>query len=140
MESLQEKKTELDRREQALELREKLVDLMEKRLAERVEEMTQLKARLEGLTKDLSGKEEAELNQLAQMYGAMKPTAAALVLNRLDNNIVFDVLKRMPIKKSGKIMESLEPVKARFISEMMAEPKTILTPAAESPKEAPGKP
>ncbi|MFZ2587068.1 MAG: hypothetical protein WAZ18_02925 [Alphaproteobacteria bacterium] len=126
LQSLEKKKLELDRREQALELREKLVDLMEKRLAERVTEMTTLKEQLETLTKNLSGKEDGELAQLAQMYAAMKPAAAAVVLNRLDNAIVFDVLKRMPVKKSGKIMEAIEPVKARVISEMMAEPVLVV--------------
>lgn len=126
LDNLEVKKTELDRREQALELREKLVDLMEKRLAERVEEMNQLKAQLEGLTKSLSGKEDGELNQLALMYAGMKPAAAAVVLNRLDNTIVFDVLKRMPVKKSAKIMEALDPVKTRVISEMMAEPVLVI--------------
>lgn len=134
LQSLETKRTELDRREQALELREKLVDLMEKRLAERVDDMTTLKEQLESLTKSLSGKEDGELNQLAQMYAAMKPSAAAVVLNRLDNAIVFDVLKRMPVKKSAKIMEALEPVKTRFISEMMAEP--VLVVPGQAPVQA----
>jgi flagellar motility protein MotE (MotC chaperone) len=68
----------------------------------------------------LSGKGDKDLTQLAQMYAAMKPAAAAIVLNRLDNSIVHDVLMRMPVKKSGKIMEALDPVKARVVSEMMA--------------------
>lgn len=136
--SLETKKTELDRREQALELREKLVDLMEKRLAERVADMSKLKDQLESLTKSLSGKEDGELSQLAQMYAAMKPAAAAVVLNRLDNTIVFDVLKRMPVKKSAKIMEALEPVKTRFISEMMAEPVLVVPNQAPAPVQPPG--
>ncbi len=138
LQDLEARRTELDRREQALELREKLVDLMEKRLQERVTEMTTLKAQLEELNKGLSGKDDAELNQLSQIYGSMKPAVAAGVMNRLDNSIVFDVLKRMPTKKSGKIMEALDPVKARVISEMMAEKDVVLgTDAKPSTPENP---
>ena len=118
---LDTRRVALDRREQALALREKLVDLLEQRLTMRVGELQALKGELEGLLKSLSGKDDSELVQLSGMYGAMKPTVAAGVLNRLDNAIVLDVLTRMPAKKSAKIMESLEPVKARVLSEMLAE-------------------
>jgi flagellar motility protein MotE (MotC chaperone) len=118
---LDTRRVALDRREQALALREKLVDLLEQRLNGRVTELQTLKAELERLLKSLSGKDDGELAQLAGMYGAMKPAVAAGVLNRLDNAIVLDVLTRMPAKKSAKIMESLEPAKARVLSEMLAE-------------------
>lgn len=128
LQELDNKRVELDRRQQALELREKLVDLMETRLNERTNEMQKLKVQLEALMKNASGKEDEEIQQLALIYGNMKPQAAAVVLNRLDNAIVFDIVKRMPTKKSGKLMESLDPAKARIISEMMATP-TITLPA-----------
>jgi len=118
---LDQRRTEMDRREQALELREKLVDLMEQRLNGRVGELNALKAELERLLANVSGKDDKELEQLAAMYGVMKPAVAASVLNRLDNMIVLDIFKKMPTKRSGKIMESLDPAKARYISELMAD-------------------
>lgn len=118
---LDTRRVALDRLEQALALREKLVDLLEQRLNARVGELQALQGELEGLLKGLSGKDDGELAQLSGMYGAMKPTVAAGVLNRLDNAIVLDVLTRMPAKKSAKIMESLDPAKARVLSEMLAE-------------------
>ncbi|MBI1308836.1 MAG: hypothetical protein GC129_03110 [Proteobacteria bacterium] len=118
---LEQQRVELERHTQAVELREKLVDLMEQRLNGRVAELQALKTELEGLLKNVSGKDDKELDQLASIYGAMKPATAAGVLNKLDNAIVLDVLKRMPPKKSGKIMESLDPAKARVLSEMMAD-------------------
>lgn len=133
LEQLEKRKVELDRREQALDLREKLVDLMEKRMAERVDDLNKLKVQLEQLSKGLSGKDEEELALLAQIYGNMKPAAAAQVLNRLDNAIVFDVVKRMPTKKSGKLMEAMEPSKARVISEMLAEKTLVLPVSATAP-------
>lgn len=117
---LEQRRIEMDRREQALELREKLVDLMEQRLNARVAELEGLRGEMEKLMTSMSGKDDKELQQLAGIYGNMKPAAAANVLNRLDNAIVLDVLVRMPAKKSGKLMEVLEPAKARYLSEMMA--------------------
>jgi flagellar motility protein MotE (MotC chaperone) len=133
---LDAKKVELERRTQALELRERLADLMERRLAEKTKELDALKAQIEQLMSGLSGKDNKDLMQLAQMYGAMKPSAAAAVLDKLDNRIVHDVLLRMPVKKSGKIMEALDPIKARIVSEMMAQQRLAgdvppTTPAAK---------
>lgn len=117
---LDQQRIEMERRAQALELREKLVDLMEQRLNARVAELQAMKADMEKLLTSASGRDDKELVQLASIYGAMKPAAAANVLNRLDNAIVLDILVRMPAKKSGKLMEALDPAKARYLSEMMA--------------------
>lgn len=117
---LEQKRIELERRAEALELREKLVDLMEQRLNGRVAELQQLKTDMGKLLDSMSGKDDKELDQLAAIYGAIKPDAAATVLNRLDNGIVVDIINRMPPKRSGKLMEALDPAKARYLSEMMA--------------------
>lgn len=117
---LDQQRIEMERRAQALELREKLVDLMEQRLNARVAELQALKGELDKMLTSASGRDDKELVQLAGIYGNMKPAAAAAVLNRLDNAIVLDILVRMPIKKSGKLMEALDPAKARYLSEMMA--------------------
>ncbi len=133
LQELDSRRLELDRREQALELRERLVDLMENKLNNRVEELNALRAELNALLANVSGKDDAELMQLSQMYANMKPASAAVVLNRLDNPIVLDVLTRMPVKKSGKILEALDPAKARFLSEMLATRMQIPVSATTAP-------
>lgn len=130
---LDQQRVELERRTQAVELREKLVDLMEQRLNGRVAELQGLKGELEKLLGNVSGKDSKELDQLATIYGAMKPSVAAGVLNRLDNAIVLDIVKRMAPKKSGKLMESLDPAKARVISEMMADQTPLPVVSATTP-------
>lgn len=130
---LDAQRVELQRRTQAVELREKLVDLMEQRLNGRVAELQGLKTELEKLLGNVSGKDSKELDQLASIYGAMKPTVAAGVLNKLDNLIVLDIVKRMAPKKSGKLMEAMDPAKARVISEMMADQTPLPSVSATTP-------
>ncbi|MBI1363354.1 MAG: hypothetical protein GC134_05165 [Proteobacteria bacterium] len=121
LQELELRRVELERREQALNIRERLVDLAESRLTGRVTRLEELQTSLEKLLKNLSDKEESELEQLAKIYEAMKPAAAATVLDRLDDKIVFDVFKRMKNKNTAKIMEKMNPLKAKIISEMLAE-------------------
>lgn len=127
LQELELRRIELDRRSKALDLRERLVDLAEKRLIARVENMDKLKGELEILLKNLSDKEEEELEALAKIYEQMKPAPAATVLNRLDNKIVYDLFKRMKKKSIAKIMEKMATAKARIISEMLAEKSELPT-------------
>jgi flagellar motility protein MotE (MotC chaperone) len=80
-----------------------------------------LESQIGALLKNLSEKEEAELLSLAKIYEQMKPDAAASVMERMDNRIVFDVFKRMNRKSVAKIMEKISSAKGRIISEMLAE-------------------
>lgn len=121
LQELDTRRIELERREQALRVREKLADLAEAELKDRVEKMNELQKQLTVLLKNLSNKEEAELVQLAKIYEEMRPNNAAIVLNKLDDNIVFDLFKRMNRKDTAKIMEKMDPIKARRISKMLAE-------------------
>lgn len=121
LQELDVRRIELERREQALRVREKLADLAEVELKDRVEKMNELQTQLTNLLKNLSNKEETELLQLAKIYEEMKPQSAAIVLNKLDDNIVFDLFKRMNRKDTAKIMEKMDPTKARRISKMLAE-------------------
>ncbi len=131
LQELEARRIELDRRAQALDLRERIVDLSEQRLKEKIKTLTQLETDLNKLLDKLSDKEEDELQQLAKIYSAMKPASAAAVLDKLDNAIVYDLFRRMGNKSTAKIMEKMNPAKARVVSEMLAE-KSELPPLSEN--------
>lgn len=121
LQELESRRLELERREQALRVREKLVDLAEARLGARVDRLEALHTALEGQLKNMSDKEEQELTSLAKIYEEMRPANAATVLDRLDDKIVFDLFKRMNRKSTAKIMEKMSPAKARIVSKMLAD-------------------
>lgn len=121
LQQLDKRRVDLDRREQALRVREKLVDLAENRLNARIEAMQTLQTALDAELKSLSGKDENQLATLAKIYENMRPGNAATVLNRLDNAIIFDLFTRMKNKSTANIMNNMDPDKARDISRMLAE-------------------
>lgn len=121
LQDLEKRRVELDRREEAIRVREKLVDLAQARLDARIERLAKLQAGIEKLLKDLSGKEEGELEALASIYEKMKPAAAAEIFNALDPEIVYDLVRRMKQADTAKIMEKMHPPRARLISQMLAE-------------------
>lgn len=125
LEELDGRRIDIDRREQVLVIREKLLDLAEDRVSAQVGRLEELQAAIKKLLGNLSDKEEQELDQLARIYENMKPASAAEVLNGLDNRIVYDLFRRMKQKNTAKIIEKMDTAKARTISEMLAE-KTAL--------------
>lgn len=121
LQDLEKRRVDLDRREEAIRVREKLVDLAQARLDSRIERLAKLQDNIEKLLKDLSGKEEGELEALARIYEKMKPAAAAEIFNALDPEIVYDLVRRMKQADTAKIMEKMAPPRARLISQMLAE-------------------
>lgn len=125
LQELDARRIDIDRREQVLVIREKLLDLAEDRVSSQVGRLEELQGAIKKLLGNLSDKEEQELDQLARIYEGMKPASAAEVLNGLDNRIVYDLFRRMKQKNTAKILEKMATPKARTISEMLAE-KTAL--------------
>lgn len=121
LQELDVRRIELDRREQALRVRERLVGLAEDEVEKRLDKMVELQNALNNLMESLSQKEEGELMQLAKIYEEMRAGNAAVVLNKIDDKIVFDLFKRMDRKSTAKIMGSMNPAKARRVSQMLAE-------------------
>lgn len=121
LQELEAQRAKVERREQAVQLRERLVDLTEERIMERINTLEGLQQQLSGMLSNLSEKDEGELAKLAKIYESMKPATAAEIMNRLDNKIVYDLFRRMNDKKTAKIMEKMDIAKTRFISEMLAE-------------------
>lgn len=121
LQDLEKRRVELDRREEAIRVRERLVDLAQSRLDGRINRLAQLQENIEKLLKDLSGKEEGELDALARIYEQMKPAAAAEIFNALDPEITYDLVRRMKRADTAKIMERMNPSRARLISQMLAE-------------------
>ncbi|MFZ2620000.1 MAG: hypothetical protein WAX89_03915 [Alphaproteobacteria bacterium] len=125
LQDLDVERIKLERRAQALELRERLVDLAEERMSAKITDMKALQTQLEALLKNASAMEDAELEQLAKVYESMKPAAAAEIMNQMDNGVVYDVFRRMKNKSVAKIMEKMSLPKARHLSEMLADEKTL---------------
>lgn len=121
LQELDKTRVALDREQQALSVREKLVEISEKKLQEKIDHLDKLQKKVQQLLENLSDKEEEELMALTNIYEKMKPAAAATVIDQMDNRIVFDIFKRMKKNNTAKIMEKMNPQKTRIISEMLAE-------------------
>lgn len=113
LKALKKKETELEVREGDIIKREKELKLWEEKLAEEERLFEESTAQY----KD----EEAKLNKIAQYYQNMNPREAALILEKLDDLTVIDILKRMKDETVAITLMKMDPKRAGEISRKMSE-------------------
>jgi flagellar motility protein MotE (MotC chaperone) len=121
LEQLAVRRKALDTREQDLERRSDLLRAAEARLDQKLTEMKDLKAALEGLVKANDEQRQAKLRSLVKIYENMKPKDAARIFEELDMDTLLPVAERMNERKLAPVMAEMNPTKAKDITRKLAE-------------------
>ncbi len=118
---LRARRTVLEGREQAMAAREAMQVAAERRLTERVTELTALQARLEQLDQTRRERDDANWRGLVKTYEAMRPRDAATILNDLETPVLLQVLDRMKEAKAALILAAMLPDRARTATTGLAQ-------------------
>lgn len=117
---LRKRRAELEAREAALASREVMIEAAEKRLQERVAELSSLQSRLEALETGRRARDEENWRGLVKLYETMKPREAAAIFNDLDRPVLLAVLDRMKEAKAAPILAAMQPERARQVTADLA--------------------
>ena len=120
-----ERRKELDKREQALVTREALLQAAEQEIDRKYQEMDALRTQIEKLLEEQSEEEKARIASLVKIYEGMKPKEAARIFDTLDLDILVNVMSLMSERKLSPILASMNPERARTVTIMLAEQKTL---------------
>ena len=120
LQNLAVRRTELDRRENALRLQIAALAAVEMRIAAKLADMSKIKAEIEALLKRYDDDEEAKLRSLVKIYENMKPKSAARIFQKLDMKVLLDVVERMREVKAAPIMAKMAPERAKEITTELA--------------------
>lgn len=120
LQALGERRRQLDERERAIEQREALMQAAEKRIAEKVNELKAIQAKLESSLKKQEAEREEQLRRLVKVYENMKPKEAARIFEQLDDAVLIDVAERMKEVKLAPVLASMEPKKATLVTTELA--------------------
>jgi flagellar motility protein MotE (MotC chaperone) len=116
LESLQERRRELDKRAHDLDMRESLIKAAEKRIEARLGELKALETRVGDAS---SAREKAEAQQfktLVTMYENMKPKDAARIFDRLEMTVLVGVVSEMNPKKMSDVLAQMSPEAAERLT------------------------
>lgn len=120
LEQLRARRTELEAREQTIVSRELVVAAAERRLGQRIEELTQLQQRLESMERTRGEREEAGWRGLVRTYENMRPREAAAIFEELELPVVIQILDRMGERKMAPVIGAMRPEKARVLTAELA--------------------
>jgi flagellar motility protein MotE (MotC chaperone) len=120
LDALRARRAELETREEAARARELVVAAAERRLIERVEELTAMQARLEALERDRAAREESGLRGLVRLYEGMRPRDAAVIFDELEMPVLLRIVDRMREAKAAPVLGAMRPERARALTAELA--------------------
>ena len=131
LQSLKKRRLALDDREKEIEMKLKVLDVAEDRLNSRMNEMRELQQELKLVLNNYEDKQDGEIRGLVKIYENMKPVDAATIFNELDMPILLAVIDKMSERKVAPVLAAMLPVKARDVTEELAEMRKLQRLKAE---------
>lgn len=119
---LAERRAEIEKLEEEMLLREKLVEAAEKRVDERIKELKTIEARLQREEAETGGEEEevSAVANLVVMYEAMKAKDAARIFNTLELGVLVSVAEQMKPRAMAAVLAAMDPPAAQRLTLALA--------------------
>lgn len=118
--ALRERETELQNRADAVADREAELQILERRLEERIQVLAQTKNELEELVAQTEMANSEDIERLVRMYQAMKPKEAGEIFNAMEETFAAGFLARMRPDAAALILANMEAEKAYAVSLIIA--------------------
>jgi flagellar motility protein MotE (MotC chaperone) len=120
LQSLGERRGQLDQRENDLNTQLALMAAAEAKLDAKVKTLNGLKAEIQGLLAQTDQKQVAETDRLVKVFEAMKPKDAAPRMVLLDDSVRLPIAAKMKERSLSAILALMPPVEAKKLTESLA--------------------
>lgn len=124
LQSLSERRRDIDEREAELDTRLTLLEAAEQRLDARVEELRGLRDEVEEMMGRMTEAEAEQNRRLVALYERMEPRAAAPIMENLSNDILLTVVQNMREPNLAAVLAAMQPEQAVRVTTLMAEAQT----------------
>ncbi len=128
LQDLANRREALEERERELNLREGLLNVAEQRIETKIANMEDLRSEIQGLLRDYDEQEQAELRSVVKIYETMKPKDAARILEALEITVLLPIMELMKERSSASVLAAMDAVTARTITTELARRKEIDPP------------
>jgi flagellar motility protein MotE (MotC chaperone) len=131
LESLNQRRQELEARARELDVRENLLAATEKRVQARLAEIREAEARINATVHKKDEAEAARFKSLVSMYENMKAKDAAKIFDRLDMRVLLELSAQINPRRMSDILALMSPeVAERLTGEIAARAGAVEKPAA----------
>lgn len=132
LQSLSERREEIEKREKEVEMRATVLDATEQRIGDKIAEMQGIKGEVEALLAKYNEQEDAKIRSLVKIYENMKPKDAARIFEEVEMPILLLVVDRMAEKKVALILAKMSAAKAKEVTMQLAEQRRLQKNVAEN--------
>lgn len=111
-ELVENRRVELDLREDEMDTREALLEVTEQRIAERVARMEELETSLETLLGTLETERERRVGEIVAVYAQLEPENAAAIMSQMDEDtlvLLAESLQREQARRYAAILAEMDP-------------------------------
>ena len=146
LQSLSDRRGQLDQRENSLDTQVQLIAAAEAKLDSRIQQMNGLKSDIQGLLGQAGQQAQADADRLVRVYEDMPEKKAAASMSVLDDSVRLPIAAKMKERKLAAILAQMDPQDAKALTEKLAQrmagsklltdAKTALNPPA-APAPAP---
>lgn len=124
-EDLAARRKSLQNQERELAVREALLKAAEQEINQKYKELISLRSEIQDLLVEQSSEEQKRITSLVKIYEGMKPKDAARIFNTLDLDVLLQVVSQMSERKTAPIIASMNPDRARTLTIMLMEQKSL---------------
>jgi flagellar motility protein MotE (MotC chaperone) len=120
LQSLTNRRGQLDQRESDLDTQVQLIAAAEAKLDSRIKEMNGLKSDIQGLLTQADQQQAAETGRLVKIYEAMDPKAAAARMATMEDGVRLPMAAKMKERILAQVLGKMDPDAARILTEKLA--------------------
>lgn len=120
LQSLGERRGQLDQREDQLGTQLALLAAAEAKLDAKVKALNTLKTDIQGLVTQANTREETEIARLVKVFEGMKPKDAAPRMVALDDSVLLPIASKMKERALSPIIAQMSPEDAKRLTESLA--------------------
>lgn len=117
---LNERKRELDAREEELNKLEQEIALQKDVVEKKMAELESTRKSISSVLEEKVQADDKKIENLVQVYSTMRPPQAAKALEEMDENLAIEIFGRMKKKNAAEILNLVKAEKVKIFSEKYA--------------------
>jgi flagellar motility protein MotE (MotC chaperone) len=120
LQSLGQRRGQLDQREQDIDVQLQLLAAAEGKLDAKMKALNGMQGEIQGLLGQADAQKEAESQRMVTVYSAMKPKDAAARMSVLDDSVRLPIASKMKERTLSMILANMSPNDAKILTERLA--------------------
>lgn len=120
LQSLGQRRGQLDQREQDIDVQLQLLAAAEAKLDAKMKTLNGMKGEIQGLLGQADSQKAAEVDRMVTVFSAMKPKDAAVRLTVLEDSVRLPIAAKMKERTLAMILANMAPADAKVLTERLA--------------------